>query len=208
MWLGILGAMSVLLTWFLPVVVRAGAGRAAASAPLPQVVTLGDLLHYRYARLVAGQNDGKLARLFGDLQKGTLDWSDVDRDDWLASSAPARCEICGEPARLSREPLVPLSLRVNDRCPGCATLQSVRNHATLCRACAARKGQTGLYRLFRELHAQDAAFADRIPPRVERHYLQTVRDCLDCAGSLERAPRDASVLDIDAALEPHCPRAA
>jgi len=184
--------------------------------PDREVQTLRDLLYYQYAKLIArsafkqpngmaakGSHYGFIKQTFRDLRDGRKQWSDIVREDWQLVEGAQVCAYCGNPEELAREHIVPRTLRVNDRCEACDTIQSIHNQVWSCRACNSRKGQRGLYDFFQSLYPGDRKFYDRIPPLVEKKYLKTIHECLACADSLDKgtgAGGAISVLDIDSAL--------
>ncbi|MBM4032881.1 MAG: HNH endonuclease [Planctomycetes bacterium] len=185
--------------------------------PDREVETMRDLLYYQYAKLIArrafGQPDGVAAKskhygfikkTFRELRDGQIKWSDIVREDWQLVEAERRCAYCGASNDLAREHIVPSSLRVNERCATCDTIQGIHNQVWACRACNSRKGTMGLYAFYRTLFPADRKFYDRIPPLVEKKYLKTVHDCLACLGCHDAGDVDRdgelTVLDIDFAL--------
>jgi hypothetical protein len=147
---------------------------------------------------------GFIKKTFRDLRDGKKQWSDIMREDWQLVAADQACAYCGTTDSLSHEHIVPASLRVNERCPTCDTIQAIHNQVLACKTCNSRKGTKGLYTFFKELHAGDAKFYDRIPPLLEKKYLKTIYDCLTCAACLDSGEMDGdgelTVLDIDFAL--------
>ena len=185
--------------------------------PDREVQTLRHLLYYQYAKLIArsafAQPDGVAAKkghygfikqTFRDLRDGRKQWSDILREDWQLVAAESRCTYCGAAEALSHEHIVPRSLRVNERCAACDTIQGIHNQVLACGGCNSRKGQAGLYTFFRALYPLDRKFYDRIPPLAEKKYLKTVYECLSCAACLDAGDLDGdgelTVLDIDFAL--------
>lgn len=185
--------------------------------PDREVRTLRDLLFYQYAKLIArsafSQPDGVAAKRhhygfirnkFRELRDGRRQWSDILREDWQLVAAEKACAYCGTTEGLAHEHIVPASLRVNERCATCDTIQSIHNQVLACGACNSRKGTRGLYAFFNDLYPTDPKFYDRIPPLVEKKYLKTIHDCLTCVGCLDRGSLDAdeelTVLEIDRVL--------
>jgi 5-methylcytosine-specific restriction endonuclease McrA len=194
--------------------------------PDKDVQTIRDLLHYQYAKVIARrafdqphgvaakrQHHGFIKQKFRQLKNGEIKWSDITREDWQLVETERACAYCGSPDDLAREHIVPRSLCINERCPTCDTIQSIHNQVWACRSCNSLKGPTGLYSFYAWLRPNDRKFYDRIPPLVEKKYLKTVCECLDCAGLLEAGDQDGdgdgelTVLDIDFGLERFVPGA-
>jgi hypothetical protein len=185
--------------------------------PDRDVRTIRDLLFYQYAKLVARSafklpdgvavkrdHYGFIKNLFRDLRDGRKEWSDILREDWQLAEAGMACQYCGSTSQLAHEHIVPSSLRINDRCATCDTIQGIHNQAWACRTCNSSKGTKGLYTFYRDRFLDDRKFYDRIPQLLEKKYLKTVHDCLTCAGYMDSGDLDGdgtlTVLDIDYAL--------
>ena len=185
--------------------------------PDREVKTIRDLLFYQYAKLVARsafklpdgvavkrEHYGFVKTVFRDLRDGRRQWSDILREDWQLMQTGWVCLYCGAGGDLAREHTVPSSLRVNDRCAACDTIQGIHNQALACRPCNSSKGTKGLYTFFRQKFPADRKFYDRIPSLLEKKYLKTVHECLSCVGCMGRGDMDGdgelTVLDIDFAL--------
>lgn len=185
--------------------------------PDREVQTLRDLVYYQYAKLIArsafeqpdgmaakGSHYGFIKNTFRALRDGRKQWSDITREDWQLVEGAKVCAYCGAAEELAREHIVPRTLRVNDRCESCDTIQSIHNQVWSCRTCNSRKARQGLYNFYRSLYPLAPKFYDHIPPLVEKKYLKTIYECLTCAGCLDSADMDGdgaiSVLDIDFAL--------
>ena len=104
--------------------------------PDRSVKTLRDLIWYQYAKIAAKSAFGKDAKqkhygfvksMLMDLQSGKKKWSDILREDKQLVEAEKLCIYCGATDNLSYEHLVPKSLKINDRCPSCDTIQSIHN---------------------------------------------------------------------------------
>jgi len=182
--------------------------------PDRDVKTVRDLIYYQYAKIIArrafGESDGKEAKKkdygfikkkFRDLQSGKIIWSDITREDWQLVESGKACAYCNAQEGLSREHLVPRSLRIKQKCETCDTIQGIHNQVWACGSCNSAKGQKGLYAFFKDKHRGDKKYYDFIPPLVEKKYLKTVYNCHICAGSLDSSDVDSdgviSVLDVD-----------
>ncbi len=181
--------------------------------PDRDVRTLRDLIWYQYAKIIAKRALGREAKrdhygfvkqTLRDLQRGRKQWSDILREDWQLVEAEKRCVYCGSSDNLSREHLVPKTLRINDRCPACDVIQSIHNQVWSCRSCNSQKGTMGLYVFFSKQLPSDRKFYDRIPPLAEKKYLKTVYECLEkCTSILNFEPQDGKqpdVLKLDEAI--------
>jgi hypothetical protein len=182
---------------------------AEENMPDRDVKTLQDLIWYQYAKIIArsalgaeakGKHYGFIKKTFQNLKSGKMQWSYITREDWQLVEAEKCCVYCGKDTGLSREHLVPKTLRINDRCPGCDVIQSIHNQVWSCRECNSRKGTQGLYVFYSRLPG-DGKFHDRIPPLAEKKYLKTVYECLSrCTTRMDRPfPNDQqpTVLDLD-----------
>jgi 5-methylcytosine-specific restriction endonuclease McrA len=182
--------------------------------PDKEVKTLRDVVLFQYAKLVTrsafGHADGAAAKkadygfirkTFRDLRDGKKQWSDITREDWQFVDAEKACAYCGATEQLSREHIVPRSLKINERCGNCDTIQAIHNQVLACRACNSKKGTMGLYAFYKRLRPDTPKFFDFLPALLEKKYLKTVYDCLVCAGCLEQTDADGdgqmTVLDID-----------
>ena len=116
--------------------------------PDREVKTIRELLYYQYAKLVARSAFklpdgvavkkscyGFIKNTFRDLRDGRKQWSDILREDWQAMEAARVCQYCGVADGLTHEHIVAGSLRINDRCSACDTIQGIHNQVWACRSC-------------------------------------------------------------------------
>lgn len=187
--------------------------------PDRDVKTVRDQINFQYAKIIAcsafGCANGKEAKrrcygfikkTFNDLTSGKKTWSDIEREDWQFVESDKVCAYCGSGDNLSREHIVPRSLRINERCAGCDTIWAIHNQVWACRTCNSEKGTLGLYTFYKKRLAPEVKFFDFIPPLVEKKYLKTVYTCFEnCAECLSGVDVDGdgemTVLDIDCALK-------
>ena len=187
--------------------------------PDRDVRTIQDIMNYQYAKIIAcsafGCVDGVQAKrshygfiknTFRSLSSGKKTWSDIEREDWQLVESDKECAYCGQPTDLAREHIVPRSLMINERCPGCDAIQSIHNKVWACRTCNSEKGTEGLYSFYRKRFPMDKKFFDHIPPLVEKKYLKTILQCFTrCALCLNSGDLDGdgelTVLDIDFAMK-------
>jgi len=179
--------------------------------PDTNVKTIRDLIWFQYAKTMArrsgfsiGQNE-IIRKMLDDLRSGAREWADITHDDSLLAGVEKKCAYCGRANELSREPMVPRSLAINENCPDCDTLQTIHNQVWACRICNSTKGTLGLYQFYRRRAAGKKKFHDSIPPLLEKKYLKVVYDCLNCAKCLDCGDLDGdgelTVLDIDFAIQ-------
>lgn len=161
--------------------------------PDRDVRTLRDLIWYQYAKIIARRALGRDAKrdhygfvkqTLRDLQSGKKQWSDIAREDWQLVEIEKRCVYCGSIDNLSREHLVPKTLKINERCSACDVIQSIHNQVSSCRSCNSQKGNMGLYAFFAKRLPSDRKFYDCIPPLAEKKYLKTIYECLEKCTSL------------------------
>ena len=187
--------------------------------PDGDVKTLQDVIYFQYAKIIAcsafscGNGSeakkkcyGFIKTRFRDLQAGRKNWSDIEREDWQLVESDKQCAYCGATGNLAREHIVPRSLFINDRCPGCDAIQSIHNKVWACRQCNSTKGTDGLYTFYKKRLPEQKKFFDYIPALVEKKYLKTVYQCLSrCTPVLNAGDLDGdgqmTVLDIDFALK-------
>ena len=175
------------------------------------VKTIRDLIWFQYAKAMArssgvpGTPNGTVRKTLEDLRSGVREWSVITHDDSLLAGVERKCAYCGSTNELSHEHLVPSSLAIIDKCPGCDTIQTLHNKVWACRKCNAAKGTLGLYQFYQHWAAGRKRFVDAIPPLLEKKYLKVVYDCLDCAKCLDCGDLDGdgrlTVLDIDFAIQ-------
>lgn len=183
--------------------------------PDPEILTVLDLVYYQFAKIMARSQLGApgvdVARkthygfakdIFHDLKAGRKLWSEVTEGN--GADLDKACAYCSSQENLGLDYLAPPSLRINERCATCPTLQGSGNQTWTCANCSARKGTRGLYEFYHFLRPEDDRFYRRIPPAVEKKYLKTIHDCLRCADVLGEKDMDGdgelTVLDLDYAL--------
>jgi hypothetical protein len=184
-----------------------------SSTPDRDVRTLRDLIWYQYAKIIAKralgpeakrEHYGFVKQTLRDLQSSRKQWSDITREGWQLVESEKQCVYCGSPDNLSREHLVPKTLRINDRCPECDVIQSIHNQVWTCRTCNSQKGTLGLYVFYAKRLPSDRKFYDRILPLAEKKYLKIVYECLGKCTSLFGAEppggKQPDVLKLDEAL--------
>jgi 5-methylcytosine-specific restriction endonuclease McrA len=188
--------------------------------PDRDVKTILDVINFQYAKIITCSafncRNGKEAKknyygfikkTFKDLQSGKKSWSDIDREDWQLVESEKCCVYCGSTENLAREHIIPKSLKINERCCGCDTIQAIHNQVWACRSCNSEKGVMGLYTFFKKRLPGEVKFYDLIPPLAEKKYLKTVYCCLsNCTSDvLELGDFDGdgemTVLDIDFVLK-------
>jgi hypothetical protein len=182
--------------------------------PDRDVRTLQDLIWYQYAKIIArralgpdakNEHYGFVKQTLRDLQTGRKQWSDIAREDWQLVESEKQCIYCDSINNLSREHLVPKTLRINDQCSTCDVIQSIHNQVWSCRSCNSQKGTMGLYAFFAKRLPLDRKFYDRIPPLAEKKYLKTVYECLDkCTDLFRDIPqiwKQPDVLKLDEILQ-------
>jgi hypothetical protein len=182
--------------------------------PDREVQTLQDLIWYQYAKIIAKRALGSDAKekhygfvkqTLRDLQSGKKCWSDISREDWQLVESEKECIYCGSSDNLSREHLVPKTLRINDRCPICDVIQSIHNQVWSCKPCNSQKGTFGLYVFYAKRFPSDQKFYDRIPPLAEKKYLKTVYECLSrctsCFNEMAQGGKQPDVLALDEFLK-------
>jgi len=182
--------------------------------PDRDVKTIRDLIYYQYAKIITrrafdaadgkeakGRHYGFIKKTFKDLKSGVKLWSEITREDWQFVEAEKKCIYCGSENGLSREHIVPKSLRILQRCETCDVIQGIHNQIWACGACNSAKGVRGLYEFYRERFVGERKFYDMIPPLVEKKYLKTIYRCHECANTLGGGDIDGdgeiTVLDVD-----------
>lgn len=181
--------------------------------PDREVKTIRDLIFFQYAKLVAratfGCKDGGEAKkasygfikkTFRDFRDNQKKWSDILREDMQFVQSDKKCIFCGAVENLTREHIVPKTLKINARCATCDHIQGVHNIIWSCRECNGKKGQKGLYTFFREIHGPDHT-SDYLPALLEKKYLKTMYFCHECAGTLAYVPEDIYIYDIDKIID-------
>ena len=182
--------------------------------PDRDVTTIGDLIYYQYAKIIAksdfgvpdgreakGKHYGFVKQTFGQLKTGVKSWSEITREDWQLVHFEERCIYCGAQEGLTKEHIVPRSIRINERCPTCDKVQGIHNQIWACKACNSAKGNRGLYSFYRMKHPGEKKYYDFIPPLLEKKYLKTIYNCHNCSQTLGTGDMDGdneiTVLDID-----------
>jgi len=185
--------------------------------PDREVKTIRDLIYYQYAKIIACSAfkiaDGAQAKklhygfiknTFRDLKSGGKSWSHIEHEDWQLVEAEKKCIYCGSAENLTREHIIPKSLRIKLECAICDHIQSIHNQVWACSSCNSAKGTLGLYEFFHKMDSGRRNFFDFIPPLVEKKYLKTIMRCHECAGTIDASDLnndgELSVLDIDVAL--------
>jgi hypothetical protein len=187
---------------------------AEVDMPDRDVRSVEDLIYYQYAKIVAksafggpdgreakGRSYGFIKQTFRALKSGQKSWSETTREDWQFVQADERCIYCGAQADLTKEHIVPRSIRINERCPTCDKIQGIHNQIWACKPCNSAKGTLGLYTFYGLKHPGEKKYYDYIPPLLEKKYLKTIYNCHNCSGSLPGGDMDGdgeiTVLDID-----------
>lgn len=182
--------------------------------------TVRDVIWFQYVKLVARGAfklpDGHAAKkrcygfienLFRELQAGTKSWADIARNDGQPADSEKKCAYCGSTDNIARAYLVPMPLLISDCRPSCDSIQALHNQAWVCKSCNVAKGSMGLYTFFNVRMPETRKFYDFLPAAVEKKYLKTAYECLDCANCLDSGDLDGdgelTVFDIDHALKFH-----
>lgn len=180
--------------------------------PIRGVETIEDLIYYQYAKLIARSalefDDGESAKKssfgfinnkFKALKSGKIKWSDIMREDLQFVESEKCCIYCGSVEDITKEHIVPKTLKINERCVSCDCIQSIHNIVWACRSCNSKKGTKGLYQYYHDLYKDDKKFYDHIPSLLEKKYLKTIYRCHICNESLKTSngKNDLTVLDID-----------
>ena len=181
--------------------------------PDKEVKTIRDLIFYQYAKIIARSafgcgdgiqakktNYGFIKKKFRELRDDEMQWSAILREDIQFVESDKKCIFCQTVDNLTKEHIVPKTLKVNERCKDCGHIQGIHNIIWSCRPCNSSKGQKGLYKYFQELHT-GKHFSDFIPSLLEKKYLKTMYLCHQCAGTLDKEIIGISVKDIDVLIE-------
>jgi 5-methylcytosine-specific restriction endonuclease McrA len=182
--------------------------------PDRDVSTIRDIIYYQYSKIIArsafASIDGKEARAksygfikqtFRELKSGKKSWSEITREDWQFVQSERKCIYCEMESDLTKEHIVPRSLRINERCPTCDKIQGIHNQIWACKSCNTAKGNRGPYSFYKMKHPGDEKFYDFIPPLLEKKYLKTIYSCHNCSGTLDKSDIDGdgemTVMDND-----------
>lgn len=185
--------------------------------PDRDVRTIQDIIYYQYAKIIArraftasngkeakSRHYGFIKKTFLELKNGAKSWSEITREDWQFVESERKCTYCGSQTGISKEHIVPRSLRIKPECGSCDKIQGIHNQIWACKSCNSAKGTKGLYEFYRVTHPGEKKFYDLIPPLLEKKYLKTIYNCHQCAQTLDRGDIDGdgeiSVLDIDRVL--------
>ena len=181
--------------------------------PDKEVKTIRDLIFYQYAKIIVRSalkcEDGMQAKKssygfiknkFRELRDNDIHWSAILREDIQFVESDKKCIFCGSLDNLTKEHIVPKTLKVNERCKTCDHIQGIHNIIWSCQSCNSSKGQKGLYKYFQELHG-DKHFSDFVPPLLEKKYLKTMYLCHQCTGTLDKEIENISAKDIDSVIE-------
>ncbi len=177
--------------------------------PDSEVKTVRDLIFFQYAKLIARAafhcTDGEQAKkkcygfikkTFRELRDNQKKWSDILREDIQFVESDKKCIFCGATENLSKEHIVPKTIKINERCPTCEHILGIHNIVWSCKSCNSKKGQKGLYTFCREIYGKDH-LSDHLPALLEKKYLKTIYLCHQCSGTLDSSPQDIYVYDID-----------
>lgn len=181
--------------------------------PDKEVKTIRDLILYQYAKIIARAafkcadgtqakkaNYGFIKKTFRELRDNQKKWSDILREDIQFVESDKKCIFCGVADNLTKEHIVPKTLKINERCKTCGHIHGIHNIIWSCKSCNSAKGQKGIYTYFRQLH-KGSHLSDFIPPLLEKKYLKTIYLCHECAGTLSAAPENIDVYSIDKVIE-------
>lgn len=185
--------------------------------PDRETESIRDLIYYQYAKIIAkrafnrpdgvsvkGQHYGFVKTCFRDLKSGKKEWSEITREDWQLVESEKKCIYCGAEGDLSREHIVPKSLRIKPECSACDTIQGIHNQIWACKSCNSAKGTMGPYEFYQSKFPGDRKFYDRLPTLLEKKYLKTIFQCHGCAQTLGQKDinldGEFNVLDIDSVL--------
>ncbi|MEM4070297.1 MAG: HNH endonuclease, partial [Thermoplasmata archaeon] len=140
-------------------------------------------------------------KTFEKLKNGNMFWSDINREDWQFVESEKKCIYCGSKIELSKEHIVPKSLKIKLECSSCDNIHGIHNQIWACKKCNLLKRTKGLYEFYKEKYPYNEKFYDIIPPLLEKKYLKVISKCHVCAGKFESKDLDGdgklTVLDID-----------
>ncbi len=160
--------------------------------PPPAIKTIGDLIYYQYAKIMAqSAGMGKNYRFIMDrverLRSGQIKMSDALREiKKQFKEAERKCEFCGGTKELSFDHIIPHSRGGPD---------SAENLVLACRGCNSSKGDKGLY----EWYGLDRK--DGLPRIVAGKYLKLLYELHESKGTLDKGDLkgdgDFNVLDLE-----------
>ncbi len=154
--------------------------------PDREVKTIRDIINYQYAKIIAcsafrcvsgveakKRHYGFIKNTFRDLSSGRKTWSDIEREDWQLVESDKECAYCGDNGTLAREHIVPWSLRINEHCFACDTIQSIHNKVWACKICNSEKSTIGVYTFYRKRLPAERKYFDlllrRLNTSIMRH---------------------------------------
>ncbi len=185
--------------------------------PDREVQTIKDLIFYQYAKIIVksamktgdnatakGNHYGMIKTTFRKLKSGEISWSDIMREDLQFIDAEKCCSYCGSVDNLTKDHIIPKSIKINSRCSLCDKIQGIHNIIWACKSCNSRKHTKGLYTFFVE-NNPDKKKSDLVPSLLEKKYLKLMYSCHQCAGTLNATDLNEDgvidVLDIDAIIQ-------
>ncbi len=163
--------------------------------PDKEVKTIRDLIYFQYAKIVAKSAFGEdakktsygfIKKTFRDFVNDEKKWSDILREDKQLVEGDKVCAYCGSSENLQWEHIVPKSLMINDRCPGCERLQGIHNQVWACKKCNTSKSNRGLYHFIYSLHPAEKRISDKVPPLVEKNTLKQFTTAISATEHLIR----------------------
>ncbi len=148
--------------------------------PPSAVRTLGDLLYWQYAKIIAGSAGigktqyGFVMQRFKKLQSGEIGW-DTLREYVKEREDPNRCIYCGHEGPMTMDHLFP---RVRNG------PSDEKNVVWVCGPCNSSKGRRRPYEYWTEENGLRAAKYE-MPRVAEGKYLKLLHDLLEDAGLLD-----------------------
>lgn len=95
--------------------------------PDREVHTIQELIFYQYAKIIAKSamktcdnetakknHYGFIKKTFRELRDGKKSWSDILREDLQFADSDKACVYCGATENLTKDHIIPKSLRIND----------------------------------------------------------------------------------------------
>lgn len=120
--------------------------------PDKSVKTIKDQIYFQYAKIITKASfwykdwlEAKkkaywfIKNKFRELQNWTISWSDITREDWQFVWSEKECIYCWSNEGLEREHIVPKSLKINEKCSSCPTIQWISNQLWACKKCNIKK---------------------------------------------------------------------